>query len=603
MKSDITASDAALARPDGELPLEYYGAIGDGRSVALVGADGSIDWWCVPSLDSVPFLDRLLAPGSTSGRFSITPVEPFSVSRCYRPDSNVLQTVFSTASGRVRITDSLNSGISGRLPWSELARRVEGLDGIVELAITMRPGERRDTASAWCERTREGPVFHVDGIVAALRMDCDAAETRIDDRHVAARLSVQAGVRHCVALLCAADTPLILPPLASIDERIDRSHDSWREWTRNLRIEGPYADAVRRSALALKLLLFAPTGAIAAAATTSLPERIGGDKNFDYRYAWVRDVAFTVKAFLRIGAIEEAKAAFSWLTATIRRHGGDLRTMYQLDGELAPGQDELDNLPGYRHSQPVRRGNFARGQVQLGMFGDLMETAALFVRSGHILDLSTRRLLGELADRCCDIWRRPDSGLWELPEVQQYTMSRIECWTALDRAAELARTQQIDGHRVERWLRERDVIRDWIDAHCWSEAKQAYAFYPGSDRLDAALLLASRLGFERKDRLASTREAIVRELTRGPLVYRYSGADSEEGTFTACGFWLVEAYAILGERARAEDQMAKMIEATSGDLGLFSEQVDPDSGAMLGNLPQALSHLAMIHAALALQGI
>jgi GH15 family glucan-1,4-alpha-glucosidase len=603
VKSDIAANDAALGRPDGELPLEYYGALGDGRSVALVGADGSIDWWCVPALDSAPFLDRLLAPGNSSGRFSITPVEPFSISRCYRADSNVMETVFSTASGRARITDSLNSGISGRLPWSELARRVEGLDGTMELAITMRPGERRDTARAWCERTREGPVFHIDGIVAALRMDCEVAETAIDDRHVAAHLTVQAGARHCIALLCATNTPLILPPLASIDERIDRSHQSWQEWTRNLRISGPYADAVRRSALALKLLLFAPTGAIAAAATTSLPERIGGDKNYDYRYAWVRDVAFTVKAFLRIGAVEEAKAAFAWLMDTVRRHGGDVRTMYRLDGELAPDQDELDNLSGYRHSRPVRRGNFARGQVQLGMFGDLMETAALFVRSGHILDLSTRRLLGELADRCCDIWRRPDSGLWELPNMQQYTMSRMECWTALDRAAELAQTQQIDSNRVERWMRERDLIRDWIDEHCWSETAHAYTFYPGTDRLDAALLLASRLGFERKNRLASTRDAIVRELARGPLVYRYSGAAKEEGTFTACGFWLVEAYAILGDQAKAQRQMAGMIEATSKDLGLFSEQVDPDSGAMLGNMPQALSHLAMIHAALALQGI
>lgn len=583
---------------DGDwLPLDQYAAIGDGRSVALVGSDGSIDWWCVPTLDSTPFFDRLLA-GEDGGRFAVAPVGPFTVERRYRPGSNVLEQVFTTATGCARVTYSLNSGPSGRLPWSELAHRVEGLKGTVEFGVELRPGRRLGQANPWREPSPHGDVMHLDGIVSALRASGDLERlTEADDR-VTARLATWAGSRSVLALLASSNETLILPPLDAIDARIDRSDQAWREWSGNLSYEGRYGEAVRRSALALKLLLFTPTGAIAAAATTSLPERIGTGKNYDYRFAWLRDVAYTIKAFLRVGAVEEAKAAFSWMTATILRHGGGLRTMYRLDGDLAPAERELD-LPGYRDSRPVREGNRAREQIQLGVFGDLMETAALFVECGHVLDLMTRRLLADLADRCADLWRTRDAGIWELEQAEHYTMSKLGCWTALDRAARLAALGQLDASHADRWRRERDRIRDWVDAHCWSEAKQSYVMHPGTDRLDASLLLATRFGFERSDRLALTREAIRRELCRGPLVFRYSGMEAEEGTFLACAFWLVEAFALLGEHDAAARQMDALLAATGANLGLLHEQMDPEGGAMLGNMPQALSHLALVHAALA----
>ncbi|RYY17865.1 MAG: glycoside hydrolase family 15 protein, partial [Alphaproteobacteria bacterium] len=572
--------------------------LGDGRSVALVGADGSVDWWCVPNMDSTALFDRMLDP-EQGGRFSVTPIEPFTVERRYRPDSNVLEQTFSTVSGKARVTDSLNSGISGRLPWSELARRIEGLEGSVGFRIEMRPGRRRNHASPWREGSPHGDVLHVDGVIAAFRADDSVTRTVEDDRRVVAELTTTPGSRATVAVLASANEPLILPPLASIDGRIDRSDQAWCEWSGNLTFEGRYRAEVRRSTLALKLLLFSPTGAIAAAATTSLPERIGGDKNYDYRYAWIRDVAYSIKAFLRVGAIEEAKAGFSWLTATIRRHPGRPRVMYRLDGSLAPGEETLD-LAGYAGSQPVKVGNDARDQLQLGVYGDILETAALFVEQGHVLDLVTRRLLADLTDQCADFWHRKDAGIWELKQDEHYTMSKMGCWTALDRAVTLARKGQIETSHSSRWERERDRIRDWIDAECWSDAKQSYTLHAGTDRLDAALLLATRFGFERKDRLAATREAVRRELCRGPLVYRYSGMEAEEGSFTACGFWLVEAFALLGDRDAAVRQMDGMIEACGGNLGLLTEQVDPKTGAMLGNVPQALSHLALIHAAMAI---
>jgi GH15 family glucan-1,4-alpha-glucosidase len=598
MNSQRRERGAGGPRLNWELPLDQYAAIGDGRSVAIVGADGSIDWWCVPNMDSTPLFDRLLDPAA-GGRFSVTPAGDFEVTRAYRPDSNVLEQTFTTASGRARLTDSLNSGISGRLPWSELARRVEGLEGAVEFHIHVQPGHRLGRANPWREDSPHGDVLHIDGVIGAFRATDDVQRLEKDDRHLLCSLVTSPGSRSTLAMLASADEPLILPRLADIDARLDRSSAAWQEWARNLTVDGPYAGAMRRSALALKLLLFSPSGATAAAATSSLPERLGGDKNYDYRYAWVRDVAYTTKAFLRVGATEEAKAAFSWLIGTIRRHGMPLRTLYQLDGGEAPDEVSLD-LPGYRRSRPVLLGNRARDQLQLGTFGDVLETAGLFVDNGHVLDLLTRRLLGELVDRCADLWMLKDAGIWELEAVEHYTMSKIGCWTALDRAVRLAEKHQIDTQHADRWRRERDRIRDWVDANCWSDAKQSYTMHPGNDRLDAALLLATRFGFERRDRLAATRDAVVRELADGPLVYRYSGMEAEEGSFTACGFWLVEAFALLGDAASARRQMDGMLARCGSNLGLLTEQVDPKTGEMLGNLPQALSHLALIHAAIAI---
>ena len=360
-------------RQDDVLPLEQYACLGDGRSVALAGADGSIDWLCVPGIDSKPLFDRLLA-GEAGGRLSITPDQPFTVTRQYRRHSNVLEQVFTTQTGAARLTASLNSGISGRLPWTELAHRVEGLSGTMRFAIEVRPSRRLEQATPWREATPHGDVLHVDGVMCAFRADDRVERLVADDSGLWARLDTHPGSRSTIAVLATADEPLVLPSLETIDARIDRSDQSWREWCGNLSYDGAYGEDVSRSALALKLLLHSPTGAIAAAATSALPERIGGTKNYDYRYAWVRDMAFSIKAFLRVGAMEEARAAFAWLLTTIKRHDSTIRVMYRLDGSLAPSEHRLD-LPGYRGSQPVLEGNDARGQLQLGVFGDVMETA------------------------------------------------------------------------------------------------------------------------------------------------------------------------------------------------------------------------------------
>ena len=590
------------AREEGFAPLGDYAAIGEGRSVALIALDGAIDWWCAPSMDSPPLFDRLLEP-EVGGYFSLTPRGDYRVERHYRNNSNVLETTFITRDGKARITESINSNTAGRLPWCELARRVEGLEGEVTFDICFHAGTHTETVSPWLQETAIGRIYNIGHLMAMLRCSDDVEINECCDRYARATLVSREGQRSMVALLATEGQPLAVPSIESIDERIEVSDFAWRDWVEKLDFDGEYPEWVHRSALALKFLLYSPSGAIAAAATTSLPERLGGDKNYDYRYAWVRDACLVIKAFVHAGAIEESQAAFSWLTRTIRRHGPDMRVCYTLQGELIPAET-YPALTGYKHSQPVRVGNNARDQIQLGMYGDLLATATLFIDAGHIIDLNTARLLGDLANQCADRWRVRDAGIWELPgDYHHYTHSKMNCWLALTNAVQLAEQGHIEPTWKKRWERERDRIAEWVETHCWSEARGAYVFHEGVEGLDAALCLTYRFGAEvNRERMLSTYRAIRQELGRGALIYRYSGAHEEEGAFVACSFWMVEALAALGEKEEARALMDEALEATNGNLGLLTEMVDPSTGEHLGNVPQGLSHLAQICAANALSG-
>jgi GH15 family glucan-1,4-alpha-glucosidase len=590
-------TDRKPERKNGFACLEDYAAVGDGRSVALIAADGCVDWWCVPTMDSEALFDTLLDP-EEGGYFSLTPRGDYVISRQYKENSNVLETTFKTSSGGVaKVTESLNSGHAGRLPWCELARRVEGISGHVEFDIILRPSRRDDSVSPWIQENTNGDVIHVGDLLATLRHTDDITDIRREDQTMTATLKTKPNSKSVLGLLCTDGDPLAMAPIEQIDERIDASDFAWRQWSKNLKYDGKHKKHVVRSALSLKFLLYSPSGAIAAAATTSLPERIGGDKNWDYRYAWVRDICLTIKAFLSAGALEESKAAFTWLTRVMRKNKCQMKVCYTLDGNLVP-DEKYSKASGYKNSLPVRIGNKANNQFQLSMYGDILECATLFIKAGHVIDIHTARLLSELANQCADRWRNKDSGIWELEEEQHYTFSKIGCWLALKRAVDLAKDGHIEPTWIPRWSRERDRIREWIDENCWSESKQSYTFYAGTDRLDAAVLLTARVAFnDNGDRMRSTCNAVRKELGRGPFLYRYSGAEIEEGCFIACSFWLVEALVGLKELKEAEDVMAQLMKMLDCNLGLLNEMIDPDTMKGLGNFPQGLSHLSLVLAA------
>ncbi|HEY0559656.1 MAG TPA: glycoside hydrolase family 15 protein [Frankiaceae bacterium] len=583
-------------REDGYAPLRDYAGLGDGRSVALVALDGSVDWWALPDLDSTPAFGALL-DAAEGGRIELAPTDPFTADRRYVGATNVVETVFTTDGGRVRVTDALNTGVAGRLPWSELARRVEGLAGTVPMAWRIAPGNGLGRLSPWTRDDDRGPLLKLDDVSHGVR-SAGVGDPVVGPRDVRGAFEARRGSRGILGVVATSGEPLHLPDPEALDRRIDRTVRGWQDWSDTFSWHGPFQADVLRSALALKLLIHAPTGSIAAAATTSVPERIGGPKNWDYRYTWVRDTAYTLDAFIRCGLHEEVHAAVAWLLATLERNKDRLHPFYTLAGGIPPRGEERD-VPGYRRSRPVVCGNDATTQLQLGPYGDVFQMVLLAVQDSHVLDVGTQRLLSDLADRCCDEWQRRDAGMWELPEEAQYTVSKMSCWQALDRAAQLADLGQLPGDGL-RWRREADRVRAWVGEHCWSERRQAYVMAEGSDALDAGVLLGARFGFDRGPRMTSTLQAVRDELGRGPMFYRYTGMAGEgEGAFVACTFWAVEALALTGQRKEAVALMEEALQFLGG-AHLLSEMVEPHTGDFLGNLPQALSHLALINAASAL---
>jgi GH15 family glucan-1,4-alpha-glucosidase len=586
-----------LQRVDGFAPIGEYAVLGDGRTVALLALDGNVDWWALPALDSPPVLSGLLDPDG-GGRLALAPSGGYKVARCYLDGSNVIETTYTTTTGVARVTAALNLGSAGPLPWTELAQRIDVLAGFVDLNWALTPGNRFGRATPCLTDCHGTPVAHIEDQTLGVIVD-GLGPAAITSHSVSGCDRLHEGSRALLAVVATDAEPLFVPTPAAIQSRLDRTISSWRRWAALLPNGGRWSFAVRRSALAIKTLLAEHSGAIAAAATTSLPERIGGTKNWDYRYAWIRDSSFTLDALLNLGLHEEVHGAVSWLLSAVRDNGGDLHVLYTLDGSVADRQATLDS-PGWRHSQPVRSGNSASGQIQLGTYGDLFDTISRYCAEGHLIDRATGRMLADLADRCCDGWQARDSGIWELETCRHYTISKIGCWVALDRAAHLAEAGQLPCRHVDRWREGAEQIRAWVNAHCWSDPKQAYTFYAGTEDLDAAVLLAGRTGFERGPRLASTIDAIVTELGHGPLLYRYTGMQEEEGAFVACSFWMVDALVQTGQTERARHIMEGAL-ALANDVGLFSEQIDPETGAFLGNIPQGLSHLALINAAFTLQ--
>jgi GH15 family glucan-1,4-alpha-glucosidase len=590
-RADAGARPAGRRDAAGYLPIADYAFLSDCRSAALVSSAGSVDWLCWPRFDSEAVFARIL-DGRSGGSWSIRPDGPFESERRYVPHTNVLETTFRTASGTVRLTDWLHVGAR-----QALCRRLEGIAGSVAMRVVCdpRPGFNASGPVSWSER---GAWL--------------AADLASGDRLVADGLSgpseaftVHAGESRGFSL------SLNRPGPSDLASSLKRTVGFWRTWAQNLQLPEERAELVERSALTLKGLQYEPSGAIVAAATTSLPESVGGARNWDYRFSWIRDATLTLGALAELGKGEEAQSWLDWLGGiALTSDVDDLQVMYGVGGETELDERELAWLDGYRGSRPVRVGNGAAKQRQIDTYGELAE-AIWMVRTRFDERLSRHRwrLMYALAERALHEWREPDEGIWEVRGGRRdFVYSKVMCWVALDRAIRLAELDGIDEPSVPRWRRGRDEIRREVLARGFDEELGSFTQSYGSRSLDAANLTLAGVGFldPHDRRFVGTVRAIERGLMRGGFVDRYradttdDGLDDGEGTFTMCTLWLCLALLQIGDVCAAREVFDRVC-ARANDLGLLSEQLTPD-GEQLGNYPQAFTHVAVIHCAAALAG-
>jgi GH15 family glucan-1,4-alpha-glucosidase len=589
-----------MERVDGYAPIREYALVGDGRTSALIASDGSVDWLCLPNVDSPSVFARIL-DAERGGSFRLEPTAPFEAERRYLERSNVLETTFATAEGSVRVTDAMTLSDSSRLsPLRELVRKVDALAGIVPLRWAFEPRFDYGRAQTRIER-RAGRWFAHAGSSALVLSLCDVGEGELHDGAITGELSLAPGESGLFSLAATDKEPAVMPGREDSEARLERTKRFWLEWSDRTSYEGAWPDAVTRSVLALKLLTFAPSGAIVAAPTTSLPEWIGGGRNWDYRFTWLRDASWSLDAMLRLGYHDEAHAFFWWLMHASRLTQPRLQILYRIDGSIHTEERELSHLAGYRGSRPVRIGNGAREQVQLDVYGAVLEAIWLYGKAVGRLDGDTGREVGRIADFVAEHWSDPDNGIWEVrDERTHYIQSKGLCWVALDRACKLAEEGLIPD-RGRRWRGAADDLKAWVDEHGWDDRLQSYVRAPDLRELDASLLTLAVLGYDRdrSPRIEATVAAVERELREGPYVYRYRGDDGlkgEEGAFLTCSFWLVDAYARCGRLDDANALMEELL-GLANDVGLYSEEISPRTGEFLGNFPQGLTHLALISAA------
>ena len=594
----------AATRIDGYAPIRDYAVIGDGRTCALVARDGSIDWLPIPNIDSGSVFSRIL-DAREGGGFTLQPDEPFEAERAYAHGSNVLVTTFRTGSGSARVTDALVlTDTSSLAPMREVVRRIEGLSGTVPLRWRVDP--RFDFGRGKTRTgTRDGRFFATWGTDALMVSSWDAGDAQIENAAVAGRFELEAGAEALFDVAVTHREPAVIPARRNVERRLERTMRFWPKWSERATYDGPWRGPVVRSALVLKLLCFAPSGAIVAAPTASLPEWIGSGRNWDYRYSWVRDASWTLDALLRLGYRDEAEAYFWWFMHATRLTQPRLQILYRTDGSTRTDEQDIDALEGYRGSAPVRVGNGAADQVQLDVYGSMLDAVCRYARETGRVDGDTGKEIAKIADYVAEHWQDKDSGIWEVRSAEtHFIQSKALCWVALDRACSLARDGVIPDHE-DRWRSEGDAIREFVDENGWDGERGSYVRAPDMRELDASLLTLNLLGYDDPDgsRPNGVIDAVRRELAEGPLVYRYRGEDGvagEEGAFLTCSFWLVDALARGGRIDEASALMDELV-GLANDVGLYAEEMDPETDEFLGNFPQGLTHLALVNAAVAIE--
>ncbi len=597
-----------------QLPIADYAMLSDCRSSALVSRDGSIDWLCLPRFDSPSVFGRIL--DEAAGHWSIRPADgtPFDSTRRYLDGSMVLETTFTTASGTAVLTDALAVGRNerghqlGAAAVGAVLRHVAGIEGAVELVLEHAPRPGYAVVAPTLEPFAGGVTAHAGDHASAL---WSTVPLSTDAGTASAQLTLRPGESASFALQYAdpAEAPPRVWTEAEVRDRLDDTTEAWRTWSKlHQNYDGPWADLVHLSGRVLYGLTYYPTGAMVAAPTTSLPEVPGGSRNWDYRYSWVRDASFTLQALWVAACPHEANRFFEYIeraAGSQMSRSSELQIMFGIGGETDLTEHVLDHLAGWRGSAPVRVGNGAWDQRQLDVYGELLDAAYRLPEQIDRLGPMTREFLARLADTAAARWQEPDRGIWETRgEPRHFVYSKLMCWVALDRAIALAdRLQAVD--RVERWKATRDEIADAIMTQGWNDEVGAFTGSFGSAELDASNLMMPIVGFipATHPRMRATIDATASGLSdEHGLIYRYRGEDGlegEEGTFLLCTFLLAQAQALAGEleRARATFESAA---AYANDVGLLSEEVDARTGELLGNFPQAFSHIGLVNAAWAI---
>ena len=597
-------------------PIENYGMIGDMHTVALVSINGSIDWLCIPHFDSPSVFAKLL-DDEKGGFFRIAPTgNNVTFKQFYWPETNVLITRFLAPHGAAELTDFMPVHDDHHEDHEhQIIRRLSAVRGTIEFEMVCRPAFNFARDPHRTELFDTGASFHTNDLSLGLSTDVILKQ---DDNGVVSRFILNEGETAVFMLseITSDQTCGMCMSVGEAEADFRRTVTYWKKWISKCKYTGRWREMVYRSALALKLLTYKPTGAIVAAPTCSLPEGIGGERNWDYRYTWIRDSAFTIYAFMRLGFTEEAGKFFHFLTdiCTHCAEGGSpLQIMYGIDGRKELAEESLDHLNGYLGSRPVRVGNAAHKQLQLDIYGELMDAAYLFNKYGEPISYDIWLSLRMLVDWVCDNWHLQDEGIWEVRgDRRHFVYSKLMCWVALDRGLRLAEKRSFPCNR-EGWLKVRDQIYEEIMSKGWDQARKAFVQHYESDSLDAANLMMPLVFFlsPTDPRMLSTLDATLQPPTKGGLVsnnlvYRYNiektkdGLPGEEGTFNICTFWLVEALTRAGrfDRKRLEDArlMFERMLGFANHVGLYAEETG-HSGEALGNFPQAFTHLALISAA------
>lgn len=585
--------------------IEDYAVIGDGRSAALISRAGAVEWLCWPRFDSGALFASILDP-VRGGLWRVSPSGTFRSTRRYVPDTNVLVTAFETPDGAVTLTDAMSIATEEHkrahsMPDHELLRIARCERGSVELDVRFEP--RPDFGR------RPGVVIDRGALGLRLELGRELYTLRssrpleVREGAVVGRIVLRAGEELRLSLCHDCEAPAVLPPLEQSPERMERTAQWWRQWASRIQVTGPWRETIVRSALVLKLLIFAPSGALIAAPTTSLPERIGGDLNWDYRFCWLRDAAFTVRVLLDLGYREDAEAFVGWLLHSTRLTRPALSVLYDVHGRLPAEELVIEGLDGFLGSAPVRVNNAASTQLQLDVYGEVIDAAAqLYLRDGAP-DGDTQVMLRDFGRFVCEHWREPDRGLWE-PRTppRHHTHSKVACWVALDRLLRLesaGKLEKLDRPRLEQ---ERTEIAAEIDRRGWNGKYYTRTF--GDAEADASALLMSLYDYlpPEHPRMRSTYRAVRSVLDAGPgLIHRNTvSREAGEGAFGICSAWVAEYLARGGGSLAEATSYLQTFAAYGNDLGLFAEEIDPRTGALLGNFPQAFTHLGLICAALSL---